>query len=254
MQLMRVEKDDFELLRQAIQESAVARGGGAAPAPLPAATGGAGPGKPTLDTSFAEPRAARATSAVHGRVQFPGGSLQDVYVYVENVKSAPVHSKTVEIAQRGKQFVPEVAVVQRGTKVVFPNYDTVYHNVFSPTAPRPFDLGSYRAGEESKSVDMLSPGVIDVYCNMHSAMHASILVVPSPLYARVAADGSFHLDGVPLGTRKVVVWGPRSKPTSQTVELGSSGADMNVTLEAQPATAHNNKEGRPYASYDQNKH
>src|SRR5262249_32486763 len=129
------------------------------------------------------PEAGPRTASLRGTVQFPGGSLQDVYVYVENVRSPPVKNKTGEIAQRKKQFIPEVTVVQRGTRVVFPNYDTFVHNVFSPNSPRPFDIGSLRAGEESKAVEMTAPGVIDVFCNMHSDMHASVLVVPSPLYA-----------------------------------------------------------------------
>jgi plastocyanin len=189
------------------------------------------------------------TASLKGKVQFPGGSLDDVYIYVENVRSPPARGKTAEIAQRDKRFIPEVMVVQRGTRVSFPNYDSVFHNVFSPSQPHPFDLGSYRAGEEPKGVEMTSPGVVDVFCNMHAAMHASVLVVPSSVYARVGTDGSFHLDGVPVGKRKLVVWGPRSKPTSQTVELGATGAEVNITLEPQPAGAHNNKYGKPYGSY-----
>jgi plastocyanin len=171
---------------------------------------------------------------------------------MENVKSPPAHGKTVDIAQRGKQFVPEVMVVQRGTKVAFPNYDTVFHNVFSPTPPHPFDLGSYRAGEGAKAVEMTSPGVVEIFCNMHSSMHASILVVPSPVYTRVDPDGSFHLEGVPVGTRTLVVWGPHSKPVKQTVEVRPSGAEVTVVLEARPAIAHNNKFGQPYPSYEKN--
>ena len=186
---------------------------------------------------------------LRGKVAFPGGTFKDVYVYVDNVKSPPAHGHTFEIAQRDKQFVPQVAVVQRGTKVVFPNYDSVFHNVFSPTARHPFDLGSYRAGDAAKSVELTAPGVVDVFCNVHSRMHASVLVVPSSLYGRVAPDGSFQLDGVPLGARKVVVWGPRSKPTEQTVEVGAGGADVSFTLEVQPDVPHNNKLGQPYGSY-----
>jgi plastocyanin len=267
MQLMRVEKEHYDLLMNLAQAGRLGDPGKAgaplppesAPALIPAA-GATAPGeaRPVATGAGAPapsgeaPRAAARTASLHGRVQLPGGTLQDVYAYVENVRSPPVHGKTVEIAQRKKQFLPEVTVVQRGTKVVFPNYDTFVHNVFSPTQPRPFDIGSLRSGEESKAVEMTAPGVVDVFCNMHSDMHASILVVPSPLYARVGSDGSFHLDGVPVGTRKVVVWSPRTKPTSQTVEVGPQGAEVSLTLEQQPAGAHNNKFNQPYPSYDKN--
>jgi plastocyanin len=247
MQLVRVEQEHYDLLLRLIQGRAPASDlafPGAAAAPSTRAPAGA----PASDAPEAAPRATR-TGALRGKIAFPGGTLTDVYVYVENVKSPPAHGHTFEIAQRDKQFVPEVAVVQRGTRVTFPNYDSVFHNVFSPTSPHPFDLGSYRAGDAAKSVDLTSTGVIDVFCNMHSRMHARVLVVPSPLYARVAPDGSFQLEGVPLGARKIVVWGPRNKPAEQTIDVGAAGADVTFTLETQPEVAHNNKLGQPYGSY-----
>jgi plastocyanin len=245
MQLVRVEQEHYDLLLRLIQGRATA-----ADVPPPSSGIQRAPAAPALapEAAAPAPRAPR-TGALRGKIAFPGGSFKDVYVYVDNVKSPPAHGHTFEIAQRDKQFVPEVAVVQRGTKVVFPNYDSVFHNVFSPTARHPFDLGSYRAGDAPKSVEMTSTGVIDVFCNMHSRMHASVLVVPSALYARVAPDGSFELDGVPTGARKIVVWGPHSKPAEQTIDVAAGGSDVNFRLEVQPETAHNNKLGQPYGSY-----
>jgi plastocyanin len=248
MQLVRVEQEHYDLLLKLIQGRGVAPGA-EAPPPSAAPVAPAAPAASSSAPAASKPAAAARTGALRGKVEFTGGAVKDLYVYVENVKSPPAHGHTFEIAQRDKAFVPEVAVVQRGTKVTFPNYDSVFHNVFSPTAPHPFDLGSYRAGDAAKSVELTAPGVVDVFCNVHSRMHASILVVPSSLYARVAADGSFHMEGVPLGSRKIVVWGPRSKPASQTVEVAASGADVTFTLEAQPQAAHNNKFGQPYGSY-----
>jgi plastocyanin len=170
-------------------------------------------------------------------------------VYVENVRAPAARGKTAEIAQRDKQFVPEVLVVQRGTRVSFPNYDSVFHNVFSPSTPHPFDLGSYRAGESARAVDMTSSGVVEVFCNVHARMHSNILVVPNALYARVGADGRFELPNVPVGSRKIVVWSPTTKPQSETIELGPQGGEVSVTVQAQPAAAHNNKLGQPYGSY-----
>jgi plastocyanin len=239
LQLVRIEQEHYDLLLRLYSGKGSE---GAAAIPLPT--------EPVEDEPEAKAAHAPArTAMLRGKVSVPGGSIKDVYVFVENVKAAPVRGKTAEVAQRDKQFVPEVLVVQRGTRVSFPNYDSVFHNVFSPSTPHPFDLGSYRVGEPAKVVDMTSAGVVEVFCNVHSRMHSNILVVPNALYARVGADGSFELPSVPVGARKVVVWSPNSKPQSQTVELGAQGADVSLTLQPAAAAAHNNKLGQPYGSY-----
>jgi hypothetical protein len=143
-----------------------------------------------------------------------------------------------------------VAVVQRGTTVTFPNRDAVFHNVFSPSLPHPFDLGSYRAGDTPRSIALTAGGVVvDIFCNIHSGMRAQILVVPNSLYARVSADGSFRIDNVPIGARKLVAWGPSVKMAQQIVEVAPNGADVRFALTAETAKAHNNKAGQPYGSY-----
>ena len=78
-----------------------------------------------------------------------------------------------DASDRGRAWDHGIAGSGRRTTVVFPNYDSVFHNVLSPTGGHPFDLGSYRAGDVPKSVEMTATGVIDVFCNMHSHMHAS---------------------------------------------------------------------------------
>ena len=240
LQLVRIEQEHYDLLLRLYSGKGSE---GAAAIALPT--------EPAEDEP-AEAKATRVaprTATLRGKVSFPGGSTKDVYVFVENVKAAPVRGKTAEVAQRDKQFVPEVLVVQRGTRVSFPNYDSVFHNVFSPSTPHPFDLGSYRVGEPAKSIDMTSAGVVEVFCNVHARMHSNILVVPNAFYARVAADGTFELPAVPVGARKLVAWSPNSKPQSQTVELGAQGADVSLTLEPAAAAVHNTKLGQPYGSY-----
>jgi plastocyanin len=85
---------------------------------------------------------------------------------------------TLEIKQKDKQFSPQVAVVQKGTTVSFPNLDAVFHSVFSTSGRNSFDLGSYRSGDPARSVTLTTPGVVEVFCNIHSKMNATILVVP----------------------------------------------------------------------------
>ncbi len=147
------------------------------------------------------------------------------------MRGSPARGKTLEIKQKDKQFSPRVAVVLRGTSVVFPNLDPVYHNVFSTSGRNSFDLGAYRAGETPRSVVLSTPGVVDVYCNIHSRMSASILVAPSSLYGKVNADGTFRIDNVPVGARKLVVWSPGSKPAQQKIEVSASGGQASFVLD-----------------------
>lgn len=192
----------------------------------------------------------RKNGSVVGRVALGGGGdMSDVYVFVENVKSAPVHGKTVEIRQENKQFSPRLTVVQTGTNVVFPNFDTVYHNVFSNSPRNSFDLGSSRAGDAPRAVTLSKPGVVEVFCNMHQKMSANVLVVPSPLYSKVRADGSFRIDNVPVGARRIVAWSPGAKRTEQQVEVTAAGAEVTLALQADEHRAHLNKMGQAYGSY-----
>lgn len=189
------------------------------------------------------------TANVEGKVSVSGGDVGDIYVYVENAKGAPVRGKSIEIRQEGKQFSPRVAVVQTGTNVVFPNFDSIYHNVFSTSARNSFDLGSYRAGDKPRAVTLTAPGVVEIFCNMHQKMSADILVVPNSLYTKVKADGTFRLDGVPVGSRKLVAWSPHAKAAQQRIDLTASGAQVAFALTRQEAAAHSNKMGQAYGSY-----
>lgn len=189
-----------------------------------------------------------AMGIVRGKIEVPNGE-PIAYVYVENVPGALVRDK-VKIEQMHKQFVPSWAVVQRGTTVEFPNLDTIYHNVFSLSSGNSFDLGLYNSAGEAKSHTFTEPGAVDVYCNIHPQMAASVLVVPNRYYTKVKKDGSFELTDVPAGRRKVVAWSPGSKLASQWVELKAGGeGTVALKLEARSST-HKNKLGRAYGSYD----
>ena len=131
----------------------------------------------------------------------------------------------------------------------FPNLDPLYHNVFSPSPAHPFDLGSYRQGDPARSVVLDTPGVVEIYCNMHAKMRASILVVPNRFFVKVAPDGTFRLENVPVGSRRLVAWAPDARPATSTVELTPRGAQTTLTLEVEPPAAHNNKLGKPYSQY-----
>ncbi len=186
--------------------------------------------------------------AVEGRVAVTGGGAEDVYVYVDGHGPTTSH-RGIEIKQEGRQFNPRVAVVQTGTNVVFPNMDSVYHNVFSNSPRNAFDLGTYQAGDKARSVTVTGPGVVEVFCNLHQKMSAKILVVPNALYTKVRADGTFRLENVPSGSRRLVAWSPETKPVAQRVEVTGATTQVSFSLEHQDAAAHTNKFGQAYGSY-----
>jgi plastocyanin len=129
-------------------------------------------------------------------------------VYLETAPQAafetPPPGRAV-LDQRNETFVPPVIAVTVGSTVEFPNSDRVYHNVFSLSKPRRFDLGRYPRGQ-SRSVVFDRPGVVRVFCEIHSHMSAYVLVFAHRFFAVTDADGRFRLDAVPPGSYTLALW------------------------------------------------
>jgi len=256
IEMMRVEQQRYDMLLRLLQSGAQASPSAALPPPITPPTGTtAAPAQPaTGGTAVASSSGGGKSSAerlgtLTGRVEARNGALKDAYVYVDMAKGSSGRGHTLEIKQKDKQFSPQTAVVLKGTNVVFPNMDTVFHNVFSTSGRNSFDLGSYRSGDTPRSVVLTTPGVVEVFCNIHSRMNANILVVPGPLYAKVGADGSYRIENVPIGARRVVAWSPNAKPAQQKIDVGANGGQANFTLDVEGGKAHTNKLGQPYGSY-----
>jgi plastocyanin len=124
--------------------------------------------------------------------------------------------------QRNETFVPHVLAVMVGTLVDFPNSDRTYHNVFSLSRTKRFDLGRYAAGK-SRAVRMDRPGVVRVFCDIHSHMNAFILVFNHPFFKVTDADGRFELPGVPPGAYTIVGWYEGEVRTSGSVAVPPGG-------------------------------
>ena len=132
--------------------------------------------------------------------------------------------------QRNETFVPHVLAVMTGTTVDFPNSDKFYHNVFSLSKVKRFDLGRYAAGHSS-SVRFDRPGIVRVFCDIHSHMNAFILVFSHPFFALTDTEGRYHIDNVPAGTYNVIAWneGTSTDPKSVTVpDGGAAELDFSV--------------------------
>jgi plastocyanin len=132
------------------------------------------------------------------------------------------------IDQRNEAFVPHVVAVMTGTVVDFPNSDKTYHNVFSLSKAKRFDLGRYAAGR-SKAVRFDRPGVVRVFCDIHSHMSAFVLVFNHPFFNVTEPDGRFRLSEVPPGTYTVVGWYEGEARVTRSVTL-AAGAVVDLEL------------------------
>lgn len=148
-----------------------------------------------------------------------------VVVYLEGKSSTPVNTSAdpVTIGQQDRQFVPDLVVVPAGSTVSFPNLDAIFHNVFSLSKPRSFDLGNYPKGQTRKIV-FPTPGVVYVYCHLHPNMAASIVITPNQWSSKVDGDGQFHLAEVPPGKYTAVAWHKTAGFFRQTVVVTEQGA------------------------------
>jgi plastocyanin len=124
--------------------------------------------------------------------------------------------------QRNETFVPHVLAIITGTTVDFPNSDKFYHNVFSLSKTRPFDLGRYAAGN-SRQIRFDRAGIVRVFCDIHSHMNAFILVFSHPFFAMTDADGRYHIDNVPPGTYGVVAWNEGMPSDTKPVTVPDGG-------------------------------
>ncbi len=253
IQLMQTEQQRYDMLLRVLQN---ANGGAPAAAPpAPTAPANSDNERPRGGATLATTRPSVERSEprfgiIEGRVKVPGNDTSELYVYVENYRGPMVRGKAVEIKQENKQFIPRVQVVPVGTSVTFPNLDPIFHNVFSNSPRNSFDLGSYRAGDQTRAAVFNSPGVVDIFCNIHQRMSAHVLVVPSKLYVRVRPDGGFRIEGVPTGLRTVVAWSPSLKPSQQKVEVTTGIASrVSFEMEYTDQKTHVNKLGQPYGSY-----
>jgi plastocyanin len=107
--------------------------------------------------------------------------------------------------QRGQQFIPRVLAITVGSTVELPNNDTTFHNAFSLAPSRTFDLGRYPPGR-TKSVRFDQPGIVPVFCDIHSHMSAYVLVFSHPFFAVTDEAGRYTISGVPAGTYVLAIW------------------------------------------------
>jgi plastocyanin len=141
-------------------------------------------------------------------------------VYLEGDFPKPAVPPVAEMAQKDLTFVPLLLPVQVGTKVEFPNYDDTYHDVFSYSAPKRFDLGRYRADEKPVPSQLFDvAGLVTLRCDIHEHMRGLILVLATPYFVITDPDGRFRLGGLPPGHYVLKAWVDSKTTLQRPVEL-----------------------------------
>ena len=172
----------------------------------------------------------------------PANELTNVVVYLQSDPALTAATASVSrsgpfrMEQSGESFVPHVLPVVTGTTVDFPNGDPIFHNVFSLSRASTFDLGRYPKGS-SRSVRFDKPGIVKVFCHIHSDMSAVVLVLDNAFFASPDASGEYEIDRIPPGRYVAVGWHERARPIHRefTVEPGGrTQVDLAIPLEDEP--------------------
>jgi hypothetical protein len=154
------------------------------------------------------------------------GAPTDAVVWLEGVPatadSALPAPPRPRLSQKDQSFQPRVVAVAVGGEVDFPNLDPIYHNVFSVSPVRRFDLGKYPKGQ-SRTVKFSKPGLVNVYCDIHSDMAAFVVVTPGRAIARPRSDGGWELPDLPPGRYTLVWWHPDFTGGRRDVDLAAGG-------------------------------
>jgi plastocyanin len=164
-------------------------------------------------------------------------AMHDFVVYVEgssgtnNVATNSTQVTTTRVAQEDAMFSPHVLPIMVGTTVEWPNNDTIYHNVFSMSDAKQFDLGLYKGNPPDKKIAFDKPGRVDVFCSIHSNMHCIILVLENPYFAATDEDGNYKIPNVPPGTYKLKAWHERLPSDEKEIVVPTNGeVKVNFTL------------------------
>jgi plastocyanin len=145
-------------------------------------------------------------------------------VYLEGSFPPPAEPPVHRVEQKDLMFVPQLLPVRVGARVEFPNLDDTFHNIFSYSPAKRFDLGRYRANEKPvPAVIFDEPGLVVLRCDIHEHMRGIILVLATPHFVVTEADGTYRLNDLPAGRYKLKAWVNSRTTLEHDVELSAAG-------------------------------
>ena len=190
---------------------------------------GAIKGRVPLDGVIVPIAIEKYSGKVSGKVAPPARPVAGVWLEAPGLHAQPA-GNTAAMEQRGYQFASGIVIVPLGARVAFPNMDGDYHNVFSLSKAKRFDLGRYKADESPAPVVTFDkPGVVRLLCEIHEHMRGTVIVVDSPHFTRTGENGSFTLGGIAPGTYTLRAWLDEKHEWQQQVTI-TAGRTLEVNL------------------------
>lgn len=179
--------------------------------------------------------AEQGVGIIKGSITIGGRPTADAVVSIEGLPRQTIKASTASqvkavIDQKELKFIPRVIAVTVGKTVDFPNNDKTFHNVFSNSEAKKFDLGLYPSGQ-SRSVNFDKPGVVKILCNVHPNMEAYVVVKEHSLFSLSDARGNYAIKGAPMGKYRIEVWHPEYGVKSIPVELVRADEILAVSVE-----------------------
>jgi plastocyanin len=167
------------------------------------------------------------------------GHLRDFVVYIDQTMGTPIPPTNAVpvVTQKDATFRPHVLPIVVGTTVSWPNQDEIFHNVFSYSEVKQFDLGLYKNEVAPKVVKFDKPGRVDALCSIHTQMHCIILVLENSYFALTDSKGEYSITNVPAGTWRLKAWHERMPAEVKEITVSSNGvakADFTLGIKGLP--------------------
>jgi plastocyanin len=178
-----------------------------------------------------------------------------VWLQPANAVPGPLPHVRALMLQKDKKFTPHLLVISKGSTVDFPNLDPIFHSAFSNFEGQIFDIALYPPGS-SRSVRFGRPGIVRVFCNIHPAMSAVIVVVDTRYFATTDETGKYCMPNVPAGEYKLNIFHERATPETlkhlvRSIVIGQQDTTLEQITVSETGylpVAHKNKYDRPYST------